>query len=398
MIPYGKQYLSADDFASVHSALESPHLTVGPRIRQFEDALEKLTGAKHAIACANGTAALHLACLAAGIAAGDRVLTSPITFVASGNCAEFCGGLVDFIDIDPHTLCLSPTLLKRYCETGAIPTLVIPVDFAGVPAALPEIYELSRHHGFRVIEDAAHSIGSTYTHNGVEYQCGSCAHSDMAIFSFHPVKTVTTGEGGAVLTNDDELAQRLRSFRAHGIERAPERMTRWDGPWYYEMQSLGFNYRITDFQCALGLSQLTQLDNFKQKRAAIVDEYRAIFSHDTRLIVPELQADSSPCYHLFPLQFAEGPARRLDMYTHLLQRGIQTQVHYIPVYWHPYYKTKYGYPEGYCPAAEKYYSGCLSLPLYPAMSRPEIDHVVSCVLEGMTRQVANQPGQSLLAS
>lgn len=398
MIPYGKQSLSAEDIDAVRAALLSPHLTVGPRIRQFEEALENLTGAKHAIVCANGTAALHLACLAAGISEGDLVVTSPITFVASGNCAEFCGGWVDFVDIDPTTLCLSPTLLRRYCETVAVPKLVIPVDFAGVPAALPEIHALSQQYGFRIIEDAAHSIGSTYTHNGVEYQCGSCAHSDMAIFSFHPVKTVTTGEGGAVLTNDDGLAQRLRSLRAHGVERAPERLTRWDGPWYYEMQSLGFNYRITDFQCALGLSQLTQLDEFKEKRAAIVDQYRAAFSRDERLIVPATPTDSSPCYHLFPLQYREGPARRLDMYTHLLCCGIQTQVHYIPAYWHPYYQKKYGYREGYCAAAENYYSGCLSLPLYPSMTRPELDHVIASVHEGMTRHVTTQTDQSLFAS
>jgi dTDP-4-amino-4,6-dideoxygalactose transaminase len=244
---------------------------------------------------------------------------------------------------------------------------------------------MARTYGFLVLEDAAHSIGSTYTHGGDVFECGSCAHSDMAIFSFHPVKTITTGEGGAILTNNDELASRLRMFRAHGIERSPERMTRCDGPWYYEMQSLGYNYRITDFQCALGLSQLRQLDEFKSRRAAIGRTYREIFSHDERLIMPAAPPHASPCYHLFPIQFTEGAARRLDMYNHLISRGIQTQVHYVPVYWHPYYKNRYGYQEGKCPAAERYYAGCLSLPLYPSMSQRDVEFVVECVLEGMTR-------------
>ena len=254
-IPYGRQSIDDDDVYSVVKTLRSEFLTTGPNVEEFESGLCELTGAKHAIACSNGTAALHLACLALGIGENSLCVTSPITFLSSANCVEFCNGRVDFIDIDPNTLCLSSDRLEEYCQDVAVPDLVIPVDFAGVPADLPAKKALADKYGFKIIEDAAHSIGSTYTHNGTTYHCGGCAHSDMAIFSFHPVKTVTTGEGGAVLTNDDEMAEKIRQMRSHGIMRDSDLSGRNDGPWYYEMADLNFNSRITDFQCALGKSQ-----------------------------------------------------------------------------------------------------------------------------------------------
>ncbi|MEI6315645.1 MAG: aminotransferase class I/II-fold pyridoxal phosphate-dependent enzyme, partial [Syntrophus sp. (in: bacteria)] len=261
-ISYGHQSVSEEDIEAVAEVLRSPFLTTGPVAAEFESSLCELTGAKHAIVCSNGTTALHLACLGLGIAKDDLGITSPITFLASANCVEFCGGRSDFVDIDPETLCLSPVKLEAYCKNVAVPKVVIPVDFAGVPADLPTIHTLSKKYGFRTIEDAAHSIGSSYEFDGHQISCGACVHSDLAIFSFHPVKTITCGEGGAVMTNDDKMAERIRLMRSHGIERRIDLLTKNDGPWYHEMTDLSYNCRITDFQCALGKSQLKRLQYF----------------------------------------------------------------------------------------------------------------------------------------
>ena len=289
--------------------------------------------------------------------------------------------VVDFVDIDRNTLCLCVDRLEEYCQNVAIPDLVIPVDFAGVPANLPKIWALSKKYGFKVIEDAAHSIGSNYTHKGEIYQCGGCAHTDLAIFSFHPVKTITTGEGGAVLTNNDEMADRIRQMRSHGMERNPKLLSRNDGPWYYEMSDLNFNYRITDFQCALGKSQLKKLPQFKSRRKEIVDRYNAAFKGNPTLITPEEPADASVCYHLYPLQFADGHDIRCKVFNRLSALRIFCQVHYIPVYWQPYYHKKYNYQIGKCSEAENYYARCLSLPLYPALKDDEVDIVIAKILE-----------------
>ena len=380
-ISYGHQWIDETDIEEVAKILRSDFITTGPVAEEFEQDLCELTGAKHAIVCSNGTTALHLACLALDIDEKSLGVTSPITFLASANCVEFCNGRVDFVDIDRNTLCLSPDRLGKYCEKVAVPELVIPVDFAGVPADLPAIWALSNKYGFKVIEDAAHSIGSTYTHNGTVYHCGECAHTDLAIFSFHPVKTITTGEGGAVLTNNDEMADRIRRMRSHGVMRNSDLLGRNDGPWYYEMANLNFNCRITDFQCALGKSQLRKLPQFKRRRKDIVDRYNAAFKGNPVLITPEESAGTSVCYHLYPLQFSGGNKIRYKVFVRLYALNIFCQIHYIPVYWQPYYHKKYNFQIGKCPEAEAYYSRCLSLPLYPALKDDEVDFVIANILE-----------------
>lgn len=381
IISYGRQWIFEEDFAEIEEVLKSLFLTTGPKAREFEKALCDLTGAKHAIVCANGTAALHLACMSLGISKGDLGLTSANTFLSSANCIEFCGGDVDFIDIDPETLCLSPALLENYCKSNKAPKVVIPVDFAGFPADLPAIKKLSNKYGFKIIEDAAHSIGTTYFHEGVEYQCGSCAHSDLAIFSFHPVKTITTGEGGAVLTNDDELARKVRSFCSHGMVRNLQLNGETEGPWYYEMEEMGYNYRLTDFQCALGKTQLKRLDFFKKRRVEIANRYTEAFKEIKSIITPVFPISTSVCPHLYVIQIEEGSHKRHEIYKELIEHNIYCQIHYIPVYWQPYYKNKYGYEKGKCMNAEHYYRRCLSIPFFPALSNTEVDFVIEKIKE-----------------
>jgi perosamine synthetase len=380
-ISYGHQSILEEDIEAVAEVLRSPFLTTGPVAVEFESSLCDLTGAKHAIVCSNGTTALHLACLGLGISKDDLGITSPITFLASANCVEFCGGRTDFVDIDAETLCISPEKLEIYCKNVAVPKVVIPVDFAGIPADLPAIHALSKKYGFRIIEDAAHSIGSSYEWNGHKISCGACVHSDMAIFSFHPVKTITCGEGGAILTNDDKMAERLRLMRSHGMERAIDLLTKNDGPWYYEMSDLSYNCRITDFQCALGKSQLKRLQYFKDRRQDIVDRYNTAFSVFDELMLPPDPKGSSTCYHLYVLQFLDGGQKRYESFQKLWKVRIYCQIHYIPVYWQPYYNRKYGYPTGKCPNAERYYAQCLSLPLYPALSDDEVDYIIESVVD-----------------
>jgi perosamine synthetase len=375
-IPYGRQWITDSDVETVSEVLQSAFLTTGPEAAKFEQALCELTGAQYAVVCANGTAALHLACLALGIKEGDKGVTSPNTFLASANCIEFCGGTADFVDIDPDTLCLSPQKLEAYCIEHGAPKVVIPVDFSGVPADLPAIHKLAQKYGFAVIEDAAHSIGSSYSHDGQTFMCGSGVHSDLAIFSFHPVKTITSGEGGAVLTNNKELAGRVRMFSSHGMVRCQDLESEADGPWYYEMTEMGYNYRITDFQCALGNAQLNHLDFFKKRRLEIVETYNKAFSGIDELIVPEYSEDASVSPHLYPVQFKSGSSTRFDVYHRLREDKIYCQIHYIPVYWQPYYRDKYLFERGLCPVAEEYYNRCLSLPLFPAMSGEEVDRVI----------------------
>lgn len=380
-ISYGRQCIAEEDIEAVVKVLRSPFLTTGPVAAEFEASLCELTGAKHAIVCSNGTTALHLACLGLGIAKGDLGITSPITFLASANCVEFCGGQTDFVDIDPDTLCISVEKLEDYCKNVAVPRIVVPVDFAGVPADLPAIHALSRKHGFYVIEDAAHAIGSSYEFDGRQIHCGSCSHSDLAIFSFHPVKTITCGEGGVVLTNDDKMADRVRLLRSHGMVRDIDLLTKNDGPWYYEMTDISYNCRITDFQCALGKSQLKRLQFFKERRREIVDRYNKAFCVYDELTLPPDPEGSSVCYHLYVLQFQDGGRKRHEVFHRLSKVRIYCQIHYIPVYWQPYYSRKYGYCVGKCLDAEKYYSRCLSLPLFPALSDDEVDYIIASVIE-----------------
>lgn len=377
MIPYSRQHITEEDIQAVTDVLRSDYLTTGPAITRFEEKLCEITGAAYAVSCANGTAALHLACLALGISSKDRCITSPLTFLASANCVEYCGGSVDFLDIDPATLCLSADALEAYCQAQRAPKAVIPVSYAGVPAGLPGIKKLSEKYGLKIIEDAAHSIGSTYTHEGKTYGSASCAHADLATLSFHPVKNITTGEGGAVTTNDAVLAKKLRLLRSHGMTKeCPENA---ESPWYYSMAHPGFNYRLTDIQAALGLSQLSRLNQYKEARQSLARNYGLLLRDIPGIDTPPWPETTSPCFHLYPIRFDAGAKTRKKVYDTLLQNEIQSQVHYIPVHLQPYYREKYGYAEGKCPVAERFYQGCLSLPLFPGLSRTDQERIAGII-------------------
>jgi UDP-4-amino-4,6-dideoxy-N-acetyl-beta-L-altrosamine transaminase len=384
-LPYCRQCLDEDDCAAVLRVLNGDWLTQGPTVGAFEEALAESCGASHAVAVSSGTAALHLACLAAGVGPGDLGITSPITFVASANCVAYCGGTPGFADIDPRTACLDPAALEEMCSHRA-PKVVIPVDFAGQPADLAAIQVVARKHGALVIEDAAHSLGASYEHAGRWHRAGSCAHSDLAVLSFHPVKHITTGEGGAVLTNSDELYAKLLRLRTHGITREEALLTRNDGSWYYEQHDLGYNYRITDIQCALGLSQLRKLSRFVERRRALVERYRealAGIADDVTLLLEQPGRRSS--YHLLVAQVEGGAKRRRRVFDALAARNIRCQVHYIPVHLQPWYQKQVGTREGEFPRSEAYYAGCLSLPLFPSMA----DHEVERVAEALRTAIRN---------
>ena len=385
MLSYGRQSISDGDIAGVSAVLHSDFLTCGPAVEEFERALAARTGAKHAVAVANGTAALHVAVLAAGLKPGDRLLTSAITFLASANCAEFVGATADFADIDARTCNVTADTLAAAWQDDV--RAVVPVDFAGRSCDMPAIASLARRRGALVIEDASHAIGSELIHEGKPHRTGGHPWADMTTLSFHPVKTITTGEGGAILTNDEILAGRCRLFRNHGMVKDPAKLTglgRDDlnefGPWYYEMQEVGYNYRITDLQCALGSSQLRRLDHFVQRRAAIVAAYNDAFGGLPH-VQPPAAAPAPTAWHLYVLQFdfATLGRTRAQVMTDLRARGVVTQVHYIPVHLQPYYRNKYGYGPGKCPVAEAYYRRCLSLPLFPAMSDDDVAHVIDAV-------------------
>jgi UDP-4-amino-4,6-dideoxy-N-acetyl-beta-L-altrosamine transaminase len=378
-VPYGRQWLDQDDFEAVLCVLRGDWLTQGPMVGAFEEALAEACGVRHAVAVSNGTAALHLACLAAGIGPGDVGVTSPITFVASANCVAYCGGTPTFADVDPRTACVDPSALEAVCARCK-PKVVIPVDFAGQPADLPAIQEIARRHGALVIEDAAHALGARYEYEGRWHRAGSCAHADLATLSFHPVKHITTGEGGAILTNSRELFAKLQRLRTHGITRDASLLTRNDGPWYHEQHDLGFNYRITDIQCALGLSQLRKLDRFVDRRRALVERYRealADVAGDLTLLLEGTGKRSS--YHLLVAQIEAGAARRRRVFDALAARNIRCQVHYIPVHLQPWYRERYGHREGGFPRAEAYYASCLSLPLFPAMADCDVARVAEAL-------------------
>lgn len=373
-IPYGQQSIDEDDIRAVVEALRTDWLTTGPAVRAFEEALCEYTGARHAIAVANGTAALHVAALAAGIGTGDRVITSPITFLASANCAEYVGAVADFADIDPDTCNLSPDSLASAMSPDV--KAVVAVDFAGRPCDFPALAAVARAQGTVIIEDASHALGSRFEHGGKTYSVGAHPWTDLTTFSFHPVKTLTTGEGGAVLTDSDKLAERCRLFRNHGMER-----NRPDEPWYYEMRQPGFNYRITDLQCALGCSQLKHLEAFVRRRQEIVDAYNTAFETVQALSLPCPVPSGRAAWHLYVVQIdfpGIGKSRARVMQA-LRDRGVGTQVHYIPVHLQTYYREKYGYGPGKCPHAEAYYERCLSLPLFPAMSDDDVRQVIDAV-------------------
>ena len=385
-LPYSRQHIDQDDIKAVVDVLESKLITQGPQIEKFEAALANYVGAKYAVACATGTAALHLCCLALGLGAGSKVLTSPLTFLASANCAQYVGAETLFCDID-DSLCLSVPLLEELLKQQQVDA-VIPVHFAGHSTDMAALNELREIFGFYVIEDAAHALGGEYA----DCRVGSCEYSDLAVFSFHPVKHMTTGEGGAITTNDEELYKRLKLFRTHGMSKEADRFVNTsiaydsDGQpnsWYYEMKEPGFNYRITDLQCALGLSQLSKLDKFVARRREIAMQYEDSFRDVETIIIPTEAENAKHAYHLYALQFEFdklGLSRNQMMDT-LRKANIGTQVMYIPVHLQPYYRSKYGHTFGDYPISEKYYERCLSIPIFPGMDEKEVDYVVTNIIE-----------------
>ena len=378
MIPYGKQTISEADIAAVVRVLQSDYLTQGSQVPAFESSLKNYCGAAHAVAVCNATAALHIACQALGLGKGDILWTTPITFVASANCALYCGATVDFVDIDPHTLNLSiPRLAEKLAAaqvSGCLPKIVIPVHLCGEPCDMVALHQLSQQYGFKIIEDASHAVGASYQGGKV----GNCRYSDITVFSFHPVKIITTAEGGACLTNSPELANTLARLRSHGITRNPDEMTHEpDGAWYYQQIELGYNYRMTELQAALGVSQMTRLDEFVARRHALAERYDALLA-DLPLTLPHRNPNNRSALHLYPVQVQpESGKTRQQVFDYLRAHGIGANVHYIPVHTQPYYRQRFGFAHGDFPAAEAYYARAISLPLYFSLSEDEQDSVVA---------------------
>ena len=375
-IPYGHQSIDRKDINEVVRVLKSNWLTQGPKIKEFENALCEYAGAKYAVAVSSGTAALHIACLAAGIKKGDEVITSPITFVASANCVLYCGGKPAFADIQEDTANIDPEEIKKKITKRT--RAIIPVHFAGHPCDLEEIKQIAqKKHSLLIIEDAAHALGAEYKGSKI----GSCKYSDMTIFSFHPVKSITTGEGGAVMTNNRKLYERLIKFRTHGIAKH-DFVYGYKGSWYYEMHDLGFNYRITDIQAALGKSQLKKLERFISARREIAAFYNKAFKDYSGFDVPVEKKGIRSAYHIYPIQLkGKFIGKRKEIFDRLRNRGLGVQVHYIPVYLHPYYRRNLGFKSGICPAAESYYSRAISLPLYPSLTNTQVQAIVRIVKE-----------------
>jgi UDP-4-amino-4,6-dideoxy-N-acetyl-beta-L-altrosamine transaminase len=375
-IPYGHQSISEDDIGAVVDVLRSDWLTQGPTIERFENAAAAVCGARYAVAMSSGTAALHAAAWAAGLGQGKRLWTSPLTFVATANCARYLGAEVDFVDIDERTLNMDPDYLARKLEgaerEGRLPDVVAPVHMCGASCDMEPIRDLSLRYGFKIIDDACHALGGSYRGLPV----GSGEYSDMTILSFHPVKTITTGEGGMVVTGAADLASGLRRFRSHGIERSPEMLEQVSpGPWYYEQVELGYNYRLSDIHAALGLSQLSRLAEFVKRRQHLAGRYDEAFAGlpIQRQSVPD---DVSSAFHLYVIRVAAD--RRTDVFGRLRSSGIGVNVHYIPVHLQPYYR-RLGFGPGDFPATERYYSEAITLPLFPAMTEDEQEYVIKAV-------------------
>ena len=370
-IPYGHQWIDRDDIRAVEVTLGSDWLTQGPKVGEFEQAICDYTGARYAVAVSSGTAALHLACLAAGIKQGDEVITTPLTFLATANSILYCGGKPVFADIQKDTINISPEEIKKKLTRRT--KGIIPVHFAGHPCDLEEIADIARKHNLTVVEDAAHALGAEY--KGIKI--GSCKHSDMAVFSFHPIKTITTGEGGLITTNKKHLYTKLIALRTHGIYRDKGLVKKY-GPWYYQMRDLGFNYRITDIQCALGISQLRKINKFIEARRRIVDAYNRKLSPLKGIALPIERRYVKSCWHIYYIRLNDA-TRRKSIFKEFLASGINCQVHYIPVYLHPYYR-KIGYRRGICKAAEDFYRRSITLPLYPTLRQVEINKIIRTVL------------------
>lgn len=378
MIPYGRQEILQADIDSVVAVLRSDYLTQGPAVPRFEEVVAAHVGARHAVAVNSATSALHIACLALELGIGDWLWTTPITFVASANCGLYCGAEVDFVDIDPRTYNLCPRALERKLveaeKAGRLPKIVVPVHLCGQPCDMQAIHALSRRYGFRVIEDASHAIGGKYQGDFI----GNCRYSDITIFSFHPVKIITTAEGGMALTNNAELADKMNLLRSHGITRDPARMTHApDGPWYYQQVDLGFNYRMTELQAALGISQMARLDDYVGRRHVLAKRYDALL-RDLPIITPWQHPDGYSGLHLYVIRLQSDKITKThrQVFERLREQDIGVNLHYIPVHTQPYY-LQMGFKVGDYPEAERYYAEAISLPMYPAMSESQQNQVVT---------------------
>lgn len=384
MIPYGRQDINQEDINAVIEVLKSDFLTQGPMVPKFEKMNTDFTGAKYGLALNSATSALHIACLALGLKKGDILWTTPITFVASANCALYCDAKVDFVDIDSKTYNLCPqkleVKLKKAKAEGKLPKIVVPVHLCGQPCDMEAIAKLSKEYGFSVIEDASHAIGGKYKREPI----GNCRYSDITIFSYHPVKIVTTAEGGLALTNSSELADKMALFRSHGITRDPKKMTHpSDGPWYYQQIELGFNYRMTELQAALGTSQMTRLESFIKTRHEIAERYNELLK-DLAITTPWEHPDSYSGLHLYVVRINLNKTKKshLEVFKSLIDQGIGVNLHYIPVYKQPYYE-KMGYNSSDYPEAEKYYQEAISLPMYVNLTKDKQDMVVAALRKAL---------------
>jgi UDP-4-amino-4,6-dideoxy-N-acetyl-beta-L-altrosamine transaminase len=376
MIPYGKQDISQADIESVIDVLQSDFLTQGPQVPLFEKTVSDYCGAKYGVAANSATSALHIACMALGLGQGDYLWTSPNTFVASANCGLYCGAQVDFVDIDPLTYNLSSEELEKKLiqakKDNKLPKIVIPVHFAGQSCDMKKIHSLSQEYDFKIIEDASHAIGGKY----LDKPIGSCLYSDITVFSFHPVKIITTAEGGLATTNDKELSERMQLFRSHGVTRDPELMTKkTEGDWYYQQLGLGFNYRMTELQAALGISQMGRLDEFVDMRHEYQKRYDELLRR-LPIVTPYQDLDSYSALHLYPIQIQRNKVKntRKEIFEALRAAGVGVNVHYIPVHTQPYYKN-IGFGEGDYPNAERYYENAISIPIFHTMTKGQQDEV-----------------------
>ena len=384
VIRYGQQDINQDDVDAVVSVLRSVNLTQGPAIERFEEGVRLAVNARHAVAVNSATSALHIACMALDLGPGDWLWTTPNTFVASANCALYCGASVDFVDIDPQTYNLSPDALEAKLieaeKAGRLPKIVVPVHLAGQPCDMAAIHALGAKYGFRIIEDASHAIGGSYRNEPI----GNCRYSDITVFSFHPVKIITTAEGGMAVTNDDDLATRLSLLRSHGITREPDLMTGpMDGPWYYQQVALGYNYRMTDLQAALGVSQLSRLGEFVARRHEIAARYNDLLA-DLPITLPWQSPESYSAFHLYVIRLqldTIGTGHR-QVFEYLRDQEILVNLHYIPVHTQPYYR-QFGFKNGDYPEAEQYYREAISIPMHPLLSIEDQDRVVGALREAL---------------
>ena len=384
MIPYGRQDISQADIDAVVAVLQSDFLTQGPRVPQFEQAVARYCGAAHALAVNSATSALHIACLALGLGPGDLLWTSPVTFVASANCGLYCGAQVDFVDIDPQTYNLCPkALAQKLCvaeKAGCLPKIVVPVHLCGQPCDMKAIHQLAQRYGFKVIEDASHAIGGRYQGKPI----GHCGYSDVVVFSFHPVKIITTAEGGMCLTNNPELAHKMELLRSHGITRDPAQMTQaTDGPWYYQQIELGYNYRMTELQAALGVSQMKRLDDYVARRHQLARRYDELLAA-LPVITPWQHPDGYSGLHLYPIRLDLDRIlpSHAQVFDALRAQGIGVNVHYIPVYTQPYYARMGFKPEDF-PYSQRYYREAISLPLHQNLTDEQQDQVITALVKAI---------------